>query len=154
MSRLIEIVLWWVVLTGLELMLISGVDRYELAVAVVLGLVIAVVTSYARSAQPTSWRLQPRMLPWLPLLLVPIVPDTFRVLGAALRGDVGSWRTAPIAHATGDTATARGARALGAIALNASPGSVVTDVDSRTGAARLHVLGGGSPSALERVLAR
>lgn len=151
---MIEIVVWWVALTALELMLISAVDRYELLAAVLLALVCAVVASLARTAQPSSWRLRLDWLGWLPLLPVRIVLDTVAVLLAAAKGEKGTWRTTPVAGAKGDDAGARGARAVGAMALSLSPGSVVVDVDGTSGVARLHSLGSSGGSSLEKAVAR
>jgi hypothetical protein len=151
---MIEIAVWWVALTACELMLISAVDRYELLAAVLLALACAVVASLARTAQPSSWRLRLDWLGWLPLLPARIVVDTFHVLVAAAKGEKGTWRTTPVGGATGHDASARGARALGAMALSMSPGSVVVDVDPTSGAARLHALGSGGGSSLEKAVAR
>ena len=154
MSRTIEIAVWWVALTVLELMLISAVDRYELAVAMAMALICAVVASMARTAQPASWQARIRWLGWLALLPVPIVSGTVRVLIAAARGESGQWREVPVVDAAGHTALARGARGLGSLALNAAPTSLVIDVDPQTGLARLHTLGGARSSALERAVCR
>jgi hypothetical protein len=151
---MIEIVLWWAALTVCELMLISAVDRYELLAAVGLGLAGGLVATFARTAQPSSWRLRFQWLGWLPLLPVRVVADTARVLLAAARGETGSWRDAAIAHAQGDDAGARGARAVGAIAMSLAPGSVVLDVNAATGVARLHALGSVGGSRLEQAVAR
>jgi hypothetical protein len=151
-SRVVEVGFWWAVLTGLELMLISAVDRYELLVAIGIGLAGALLASYARSAQSTSWRLGVRALAWLPTVPASIVTDTGRVLLAAAKGDSGRWRELDLADAGGDTARARGIRALGAMVLSLSPGTVVQAVDERTGTARLHDLGGSAGSRVERAI--
>jgi hypothetical protein len=150
---MIEIGLWWVALTVGELMLVSAVDRYELLVAVLLGLAGAVVASLARTAQPSSWRIGLGWLVWLPLLPGRVLVDTAGVLLAAARGESGSWREVLVADAEREDARGRGARALGAIALSLSPGSVVLDVDPASGRARLHSLGSQGGSALERAIA-
>jgi hypothetical protein len=150
---MIEIGLWWVVLTACELMLVSAVDRYELLVAVLLGLAGAVVASLARTAQQSSWRLGSGWLAWLPLLPGRVLADTAGVLLAAARGESGSWREVPVADAQRDDARGRAARALGAIALSLSPGSVVVDVDPASGRARLHSFGSRGGSALEKAIA-
>jgi multisubunit Na+/H+ antiporter MnhE subunit len=151
---LIEIVVWWVLLTACDLMLISSVDRYELLVGVAFGLACALIATFARSAQPSSWSLRLDWLAWLPLIPLRVIADTWHVLVAAAKGDTGSWRETPVADAVGDTARARGARAIGAMALNLAPGSVVLDVDATTGLARLHSLGTSGGSRLEQTVAR
>jgi hypothetical protein len=117
-----------------------------------VGLAGALLASFARSAQPTSWRFGLRALAWLPTLPASIVLDTGRVLLAAARGETGHWRELALADAKGDTPRARGTRALGAIVLNASPGTVVQSVDDVTGTARLHDLGGSAGSRVERAM--
>ena len=154
MRRAVEVLLWWVALTGLELMLVSAVDRWELLVALGLGLLGALVAVAARVAQPTSWRFRPTWLGWLLRLPLAIVGDTARVLLAAARASAGEWRTFPVAEAAGDDATARGARALGALVMSMSPGSVVVDIDPAEGIARVHAFGTAGGSALEGALSR
>jgi hypothetical protein len=148
-----EVLAWWAVLTGLELMLVSAVDRWELLVAIGLGLLGALVAVAARVAQPTSWSFRAAWLRWLLPLPVAIVGDTARVLVAAARGSTGEWRTIPMADATGEGATARGARAVGALVLSMSPGSIVVDIDPAKGAAKLHGFGTRGGSALEGAVA-
>jgi hypothetical protein len=152
-SRAVEIIVWWVALTALELMLVSAVDRYELLVAVILGLCAALVATGARTAQPTSWRVRARWVRWLLPLPLAILTDTGRVLVAALAGRSGTWREVDLSEAVGSTARARAARAVGALVLNTAPGTVVTAVDGQTGRARVHALGGKPGSGLERAVA-
>ena len=137
----------------LELLLVSAVDRAELVLAVLLGLVAALVASAARTAQPTSWSVRASWVRWLALLPLSVLRDAGAVARAALMGSSGTWRRVPVAGAAGDTARARAARSVAGLVLSASPGTVVVDVDPDAGTALVHALGSTRGSALERAVA-
>lgn len=143
--------MWWALLTALELMLISAVDRYELAVALVLGLAAAVGTVGLRAAQPSAWRVPAGAARWLLLVPLEVVTGTVRVLAAAATGSRGTLDRLQLQGATGDDSAACGVRAAVGQILNATPGSVVVDIDRDTGTLLVHHLGGRG-SALERAM--
>jgi len=151
-SRVVELLSWWIVLTALELLLVTAVDGAEVVLAVALGLIGASFAVAARVSQPASWSLPRWSLRALLLLPVGVVRDSAAVLVAAARGDTGSWRSVPIAGAAGDHAAARGARAAAALLVTASPSTVVVGVAPRSGEALVHDLRGRSGSRLERAV--
>src|SRR3954447_11819856 len=151
-NRGIELLSWWVILTVLELLLVSAVDRAELILAVALGLCGAVVAVLARAAQPTSWRLPRWGVRALLRLPAAVVRDAVAVLHAAARGRTGTWRRLEITGGAGDDSAARGARAAAALIVSVSAATVIVGVDPRSGAALVHDLGGSPGSRLEQAV--
>jgi multisubunit Na+/H+ antiporter MnhE subunit len=151
-NRAIELLVWWGVLTSLELLLISAVDRAELLLAVLLGLVGAIVAVAGRLAQPSGWSLPGWSWRALAVLPLSIVRDSVVVFAAAARGASGSWRRFPVAAAAGGDAKASGARAVASLLIAATPSTVAVGVDPDTGQALVHQLAGPAQSRLERAL--
>lgn len=158
MALLLEGLLWEAACVGLWLLTLSSVNPAEVVVAVVAALPCAALAVAARRAVGGSWRPRPAWARWLLPLPVAVLADTVRVLGLAAgvllgrRIPDGEVRTVDLPRDR--PAGTRRARAAAAAALvSAAPGTVVLDVEMRSGRMLVHALGAGRP-AMEEVVAR
>lgn len=158
MALLLEAVFWEAACTGLWLLTLSSVNTPELATALCAAVPCAVLAVTARRAVGGSWAPRPRWTTWLVPLPVAVLADTARVLARAagvLAGrripdgrvrEVRLPRDRPSARWRTRQAAATGL-------VTAAPGTVVLDVDERSGRMLLHALGDGRPS-MEEVVRR
>lgn len=130
--------MWWVLLAGLYVALISTITGWELLTGLTLGLLIAILAVATRSAERKAYRPSWAWLGWLLPLPGAVVVDTGRLAlvlaqRVLLRRDVrGSFRRVQLPRVDdGPRDAAR--RALASVALSATPGTVVVDVDSDNG---------------------
>jgi multisubunit Na+/H+ antiporter MnhE subunit len=158
--RLIESVAWGVVLTGLWASTLTALDAIELVVAGVCGLACGALATATRTSLGVVVRPRARWLTWLLRLPVAVVTDLGRLVLAVARSvrhgtPLGTVRT--LALPVEPSGVARTRRALGSLAISATPGSYVLDVvddpDSPASTLTLHALT-EEPSALERSVAR
>lgn len=152
--RLLELVVWSLVLFALELLLVSSVDRAEVVLAAPLAVVAAGLTVAAHATASATQRVPAATLRWLVRLPLSVLRDSGAVWLAAARRRRGTWRELPITGAVGDEPGAAGVRAVASLVLSASPASVCVDVDPQRGTALLHDLGGSAGSSLERAVRR
>jgi len=115
-SRAVEALVWWIVLTGIWLLTLTSFSVQELSAALVAGLLCALVATTARESYRASWRPRARWLSWIALLPHTVVADTVRVLGPRLRTPAER-RRIPVDD-DGAVAT---------MVVSAAPGTVVLD---------------------------
>jgi multisubunit Na+/H+ antiporter MnhE subunit len=150
MLRIVEVLVWWAVLTGVWVSTVSTVTTPDLVVGAVCAVPCAVVALLARRALRSRWRVHPAALRRLPAVVVGAVTDTVRVLLG--RTDHPRVREVVLPEVGGgrDPAAQETYRALATIAVAATPGSVVLDERGRR-ALVVHALGSGRPDASEVV---
>jgi multisubunit Na+/H+ antiporter MnhE subunit len=152
-----EVLCWWAASLGLWLLTLSSVSPPELTVAIVCGLPCALAARAGRRAIGDAWLPRPVWLGWLAALPASVAADSARLaalLPRAVRGraDPGRLRDVQLPEAgPGPVALAR--RALGTLAISASPATLVVDSDPEDGRLLVHSLGSGRPH-LDRVVAR
>lgn len=158
MVLLLEALFWEAAGVGIWLLTLSSVSVPELVTAALAAAPVAVVAVAARRAVGGSWALRPRWTAWLLPLPAAVLADTVRVLRIAVtalagRGVPGGRvrevrlpRDRPASRWRTRQATAAGL-------VSAAPGTVVLDVDERSGRVLLHDLGSGRP-AMEEVVRR
>jgi multisubunit Na+/H+ antiporter MnhE subunit len=150
MARWVEAALWWLVLLGLYVILISALSPAELAVGVLAATAGAAAAVAARRAlledvpepnRPSRTSAVPlvRALLWLP---VQIVIDSLRLARPGTRGHFAEVRPA-------HPEVVRSGPAM--LVLSASPGTYVTAVDAERGTLTVHRIG-ARPDRLERLL--
>jgi multisubunit Na+/H+ antiporter MnhE subunit len=137
----VEVVVWWGLAFGIWLMSLSATSGQEFLVAALASLPCGLAAAAARRAIEQSWAVTPSALK--PLLLVPVAifTDAAQVLAAPIanRARGGRFETIPT-NAAGDTAQARGRRALATAWVSITPGTFVLDVDPDSGAMLVHSL--------------
>jgi multisubunit Na+/H+ antiporter MnhE subunit len=138
---LAEFVLWWLVLAAMWLATLSTYSGGELLLAGSCALPGAAAVVAARRVLGASWRPSWRWLRWLVAIPVTAVTDTAKVV----------IRPKPAHRSIALPDRDAGAEAAATLAVNATPGTVVTDV--RDGELRVHALS-ARPSLLERVVRR
>jgi multisubunit Na+/H+ antiporter MnhE subunit len=155
---LVEGVIWLALCVGVWLLTLSSVSTPELVAAVLAAVPCAVLAVVVRRTIGGSWSPRPAWAAWLVTLPVAVLADTVRVLGLAAgvlvgrRLPDGELRELPLpVDRPAGRWHARQA-AVGTL-VNATPGTVVADVDERTGRVLIHALGDGRPS-MEEVVRR
>lgn len=144
-------------LTGAYTVTLSVATGPELLGAVVCGGLCAMPAVTARRALGVAWRPDPRWGSWIRPLAAAVAGDTIRLFGRVLPGLVarrpGGAQIREL-RPPADRGAARAAarRAVGTLALSASPGSVVLDWPD-DGPVVLHTLGSGG-SALDGAVTR
>ncbi len=147
--NLIEPAVWWAVLSGTYLAVISSITPVEIAVgaaSAAAGAAGAVLTRRALLAADNDERYRPRpaWLRWLPRVPVQILADSVRLLRP--RGEFAE------IHLPGDRRSAA-LRGFASLVVSVSPGTYVADVDTDRDVLIVHRIG-GRPSALERRVSR
>lgn len=141
LSALGEIVVWWVVADAVWLATLSSFTPSELAVATACTLPCAVVARPARHANGGCWRFRIGWLAWLPIVARDVAVQTVQAwLYALVPGRRRAVLTAVPLPAE-DEQRAAGRRAMSALSLATTPGTVVCDADARLGRLLLHRLG-------------
>jgi len=156
MRQLAELLFWWAASMGIWLITLSSMSLPEVSIAAASGLPCAVAAVAARKAVGGSWPPRPAWLRWAAPLPVAVVADGVRVLGRAAGVLVGrrieEGEIRPVQLPRERPAPQRQSREAMAVALtNASPGTVVFDLDDDSGQMLLHALGSGAPSMEEAV---
>jgi multisubunit Na+/H+ antiporter MnhE subunit len=149
----VEAVAWWGLCLGVWVITLSAVPGQELAVATPVSLPCGVLAVAARRAAGSRWRFRPRWLLAVVAVPVAIVSDTFQVFLAAMTRREGHFAEVTVRQGAGDAPLASGRRALATILVTVTPGSIVTDIDTETGVAMVHVLSEGGPR-MEEVATR
>jgi multisubunit Na+/H+ antiporter MnhE subunit len=150
----IEATVWWGVAFGIWIISLSATSNQEFLIAALASLPCGLAAAIARRAIGESWTVR---LSWFrPVLLLPVAifTDSAQVLAAPLRGRKrgGRFETVPTGNA-GDTAEARGHRALATVLASITPGSFVIDVDPESGDLLIHSLAFKGPR-MERAVKR
>jgi multisubunit Na+/H+ antiporter MnhE subunit len=153
---LVEGLFWEAACTGVWLLTLSSVSTPELVTAVLAGIPCAVLAIVVRRAVGGSWSPRAAWTGWLLRLPVAVLADTVRVLGLAAGvlvgrrlpdGEIREVRLPVDRPASRWRARQAGVETL----VSATPGTVVADVDQRSGRMLLHALGDGRPSMDEVV---
>lgn len=158
-----EVITWWALLVGVWVTTLSGVTTSDMVAATAGGLLAALAARWTRRAAGGRWRMRPGWLGWLAVLPVAVVADAARLAGVAARhlviraGDepgegVGRLSRVPL-PAGEDGPTGAGRRAAATLAVSATPGTFVVDVDEDAGELVVHRLVDGRPS-VDRVVGR
>lgn len=150
MVRAVEVTAWAAACVGVWLLTLSSVTLADLCFAVPAGLLCGLLAAGGRRLAGGRWRPQPRWAAWLLALPVTVVAETFGVWRAAARaaldsGPSGRERLVQLpAGETADVAAAR--RGVATLAISASPGSYVVDVDHDRPELTIHTLADSAPS--------
>jgi multisubunit Na+/H+ antiporter MnhE subunit len=132
MGRTVEILCWWVLLTGLWLVTLSSVSAPELLAAGFCAIPCAFAARTARRAMNGAWRPTPRWFSWLPRLPHAIVTDTAMALALVLRHPErasGELETVDLPDEPPEVVHAR--QAIGTVVIGCSPGTMVVDCPPR-----------------------
>lgn len=154
-----EAAVWFVLLAGFYLALVTEHDWPEILTAAFAGAVGAAAAVASRTAERGRYRPAWRWTAWLVPLPVQVCRDTGRLavlLARRVAGTVvppGEMREVT-PDVPRDAARASAMRALAGWTLSYAPGSYVVDVDTESGTVLVHDLGGSGPSAVERRLSR
>ena len=157
MRQLAELLFWWAAAMGVWLLTLSSMSLPEVSIAAASALPCAVLAIAARRAVGGSWPPRAAWLRWAAPLPVAVLADGVRVLGRAAGVLVGrrieDGELRPVHLPRERPAPRRHSRESMAVTLtNASPGTVVIDLDEDSGRMLLHALGLGS-SLMEKVVA-
>lgn len=145
MRRAVEAGVWFALLTGTYLVLISTVTGPELAVGAATAALSAMLAVMARSAERLRDRPSVRWLGWLPAVSGAVLADTGRLAVLLVRHLTGrgpgrdeTGEFADIQLATVDEPYRPGQRALAMLAISLAPGSYVVAADPDRGVLRVH----------------
>lgn len=156
MRQLSELVFWWAAAMGVWLLTLSSMSLPEVSIAAASALPCAVLAIASRRAVGGSWPPRPAWLRWTALLPVAVLADGVRVLGRAAgvlvgrRIGEGEIRTVRLPRER-PASERRSREAMAVTLISATPGTVVVDLDDRSGRMLLHALGSGRPSMEEAV---
>lgn len=157
-ARMIEVVLWWLLLIAVWISTISSITVVEVSVAAGSAAPCAAMAVLTRRRIGISWRPRLSWLRWIPPLAVSVLTDTARVLllpwrhlGRRLRRQPfrGDLRGVSLPQEARPRAGAR--RALGGWVLSLTPGSYVADADPEELAFLVHTVVDSRPDMIERV---
>lgn len=135
----------WIALAGR----LDSQDLLGGACAAVLAAVIGYFVSQQGSALPSFRREDVRQIVALPKRVVVETSQVFAVVARKALGrpgEGGSWMQVPVGIGAGGWRAARRASVLTGL-LSVAPGSIVVDVDTESGVALVHRLGGAPRSA-------
>lgn len=152
MRRVVEAGIWFVLLTGVYLVLISTVTALEVAVGAAVAAVSAGLAVLARSAERLRDRPSLRWLGWLPAVPAAVLADTGRLavlLAVLLARQLTGWGAgragrrepggfAEVRLAAVDQRYRPAQRALASLAVSLAPGSFVVAADRERGVLRVH----------------
>jgi len=153
----LEAACWWIACTAVWLATLGTITKAELVVAAGAGLPCAVLACASRRAMRLRARIPARVWRWAFLVPVTAVTDLVRVAGWAVRATSGRGRSSRIvsrALPPGESAPATGWRATAAVAVSATPGTLVLDVDPDSGVALMHAIVRSTPALDARVAVR
>lgn len=121
----VEVVVWWIALTGLWVVTVSPLTVWEVGAAVLLALPCALLATGFRVAVGCRWRIRARWLLRVPPVALRVVVDTARLPFSGARGERAE---VPV---PGEAEESRRAarHALKSAALGATPSTVVLDDD-------------------------
>lgn len=145
----VELLCWEGFCLGVWLITLSSVSMPELVTAIASSVPCAMATVATRRVLAGSWRPRAVWLRWLMLLPVAVVADAARVLALPLRragqvDECASFRQHPLSHFDNPAREAAW-QAISVLAVSATPGSYVVDVDPSRDRVLLHSLVGGAP---------
>ncbi|HWE66073.1 MAG TPA: hypothetical protein VG298_05465 [Acidimicrobiales bacterium] len=159
MRSLAELMFWWAAGLGIWMLTLSSVSAAELAVAMPSALLCAGVAVGGRRALGARWRPEPVWLRWFVLLPVAVAVDSVRVVALVVRTGgrtdaAGSFRTYSVRPRPG-TGRQDAWDAVAVLAVSATPGSFVVDVDTTDDGSKVtmltHSLSSGKPDMAEAV---
>jgi multisubunit Na+/H+ antiporter MnhE subunit len=148
-KRVVEALVWWVVLFGVWTATLSTFPVPELVAGAASALPCAVAAVAGRRAVDGAWRLRLRWLRWLLPLPLAVPAEAGRLLLLPLRrsvrnGPVGRVREIALAPET-DGTTAETHRALATTVLATTPGSFVLDSRPDDHVLVVHAIVSGRP---------
>ncbi|HEY0559935.1 MAG TPA: Na+/H+ antiporter subunit E [Frankiaceae bacterium] len=152
-----EVAVWWAVTVGIWLLTLSSVNRQDLLVAAVCGLLCGSAAAAARRVVGGCWVVPPRTGAWAARLPLAVLLDTGRILAfpwrrlAGRTAEEGRFVRVPVQPGADPRATS--ARAAAAVLLSVTPGSYALHDDADTGELVVHALFGGAHS-MEEVVRR
>jgi hypothetical protein len=156
-SAVLEAGCWWGVSVGIWLLTLSSVTGPELVAAAACGLPCGLAARAGRHAMRARWQPRLHWARWLVALPAAVAADTGRVLLLAIRGLAGEQLPGGLRQVQlprGErAAVAAGHRALAALTISLTPGTVVLDADPEENMLLLHDLATGWPR-LDRVVSR
>jgi multisubunit Na+/H+ antiporter MnhE subunit len=151
---LVEAAVWWVLLFGGYLALVSPLSGGEFVLGALLSVVAGCAGVLARRASDSSFAVSWRWLGPIVRLPVAVLADTLllaRLLGQRWRSmgaPAGNIRTLPLTQQPDEVRT-ESWQAVAGLLLSLSPGSFVLDSSGQPPRLLVHVVR-GQPSALER----
>jgi hypothetical protein len=156
--RTVGEVLWWSVAgVVIWLLTLSSVSVPELVLAGASSLMCAGAAVAGRKLLGATWRFRPGWLRWLVSLPTAVAADTVRILGVPVRtsgrsDDAGYFRSYQVKCQV-DRPTQEAWEALAVIAVSATPGAFVVDIqqgrDGSTITLLTHSLTAGGPDMAE-----
>jgi multisubunit Na+/H+ antiporter MnhE subunit len=153
-QRVVEALVWWVVLFGLWAATLSTFPLPELLSGAVAAVACAVAAVVGRRAVHGAWRPRVRWLRWLLPLPVAVVTETARLLvlpwQRRVRTRAGRLREIALVPETAG-AVAEAHRALATTVLAATPGTFVLDTRPDEHVLVVHALVSGRPAMDEVV---
>lgn len=154
MIRVVEALVWWVVLFALWAATLSTFPVPELVAGAVAAVPCAAAAVAGRRAVDGAWRVRPGWLRWLLSLPVAVLAESGRLLALPWRrartGPVGRVREVALAPEA-DGALAEAHRALATVTLATTPGTFVLDTRPDDHVLVVHSLVGGRPRMDEAV---
>jgi multisubunit Na+/H+ antiporter MnhE subunit len=148
-QRVVEALVWWVVLCGVWAATLSTFPLPELVAGAVAALACAVAAVAGRRAVDGCWRVRLRWLRWLLPLPAAVVTEAARLLVLPLRRrartqGVGHIREVALEPGTGGP-VAEAHRALATTVLATTPGSFVLDTRPDDDVLVVHAIVSGRP---------
>ena len=159
MRRGVEVVIWFVLLTGGYLVFVGPVTGLEAVVGATVAATSAVMAVLARSAERLRDRPMIRWLSWLLPLPAAVLTDTGRLAGLLLRrlagrgpaGQTGAGGFTQIRLGPCDDVHRPAQRALAMWVVSFAPGSFVVDADHERGVLTVHRISGTATGPEGRV---
>ncbi|HEY9476042.1 MAG TPA: hypothetical protein VIS06_19610 [Mycobacteriales bacterium] len=160
MRRGIEVAIWFVLLTGVYLVLVGPVTGPEVGVGTAVAATSAVLAVLARSAERLRDRPMIRWLTWLVPLPAAVLADTGRLAGLLFRrltrryptgGTDGIKGFTQIQLGPSDAVHRPAQLALAMWVVSIAPGCYVVDADHERGVLTVHRISGASSGPEKRV---
>ncbi|GII94527.1 Na+/H+ antiporter subunit E [Sinosporangium siamense] len=130
-GSVVEFAVWWLLLFGCYLALVSSYPPVELAVGAVTAAVCAWLAALTRRAERLRFRPRAAWLRWVPPMLARVPPDLWTLARVLARRDVPTGFDEVPCPETGGEKRTTAWHALATLALSFSPGTYVIRV--RTG---------------------
>lgn len=154
----VEMLAWSVLMVGLWVVTLSAATVPEIVAAAVAGVASALGAIAARLALGGHWRVEARWSRWLVAWCGSIAADTVAVFALVARhlrdrDVVGDFAEVALKRTPGDPASEDMHRALAALVLSSTPGSVVYNSDPRGHRLFVHTIV-DTPPDLEAAVSR
>lgn len=143
MRTVIEAAAWWVAGTAVWVITLSSVNAAEIVLGAAASLVCALLAVRIRRTLGFRFTLLAQLPRWLAAVPRALVSDLIEAIAFVARASRGRVQTGRRHHRrwpSGESAFATAWRASAAIAVSATPGTIVLDVDPESGDALVHTL--------------